>query len=71
MLCHEQKMPVIRRHVVFDGIKETEIKKREMKRIGADSTDVWSSLCLKHTCVDEAFLSCCRELQEHGRTVPQ
>lgn len=67
MLCHEQKMPVIRRHVVFDGIKETEIKKKEMKRIGADSTDVLSSLCLKHTCVDEAFLSCCKALQEHGR----
>lgn len=38
-----------------------------MKRIGADSTDVLSSLCLKHTCVDEAFLSCCKALQEHGR----
>lgn len=61
-------MPVIRRHVVFDGIKGTEIKKkREMKRIGADSTDVLSSLCLKHTCVDEAFLSCFKALREHGR----
>lgn len=31
LLCHEQKMPVIRRHVVFDGIKETEIKKGNEK----------------------------------------